>query len=157
MKKILLTMFMMVLSMASWAQNYGNGQPRFDPDKFQQMVEQSLAKAACLTPEESKVFFPQYNAMREEQRKMGAQIYELKKNVKNDAKSYSAAILKINQLKVDMAEVEQNFYKRILKSVPAEKVFKLIKAEDDFHRRMVQGQRGGSHRSNNRQGNQWHR
>ena len=106
------------------------------------MVEASLAKTACFTPEEAKAFFPQYNEMRERQRKMGVQIYELKKNTKSDAKSCSESILKINQLKVEMAEVERDFYKRIVKVVPADKVYKVIKAEDDFHRRMVQGQRG---------------
>lgn len=42
-----------------------------------------------------------------------------------------------------MAQLEESYYKRILKTVPAEKVFKVMSAEDDFHRRMVQGQRGG--------------
>ena len=40
-----------------------------------------------------------------------------------------------------MAKLEQDCYKRILKVIPAEKVLKVMKAEDDFHRRMVQGSR----------------
>lgn len=142
MKKFLMTMFVVAVSLCALAQPNGQkGQPRFDPQKFQQMVEESLTKAASLTADEAKAFFPLYNEMRERQCKMGVQIYELKKNVKGDAKSYAEAIQKINQLKVDMAEVERDTYKRILKVVPAEKVFKVMKAEDEFHRRMVQGQR----------------
>lgn len=142
MKRCLMTMLVAVVCMVTWAQpGMQNGQPRFDPQKFQQMVEASLAKVADLTSEEAKAFFPQYNEMRERQRKMGVQIYELKKNTKSDTKSCSESILKINQLKVEMAEVERDFYKRIIKVVPADKVYKIIKAEDDFHRRMVQGQR----------------
>ena len=142
MKRCLMTMLVAVVCMVTWAQpGMQKGQPRFDPQKFQQMVEASLAKVADLTPEEAKAFFPQYNEMRERQRKMGVQIYELKKNTKSDAKSCSESIQKINQLKVEMAEVERDFYKRIIKVVPADKVYKIIKAEDDFHRRMVQGQR----------------
>ena len=41
-----------------------------------------------------------------------------------------------------MAEVEQEYYKRILKVVPANKVIKVMRAEDNFHRRMVQNNRG---------------
>ena len=146
MKRCLMTMLVAVVCMVTWAQpGMQNGQPRFDPQKFQQMVEASLAKVADLTSEEAKAFFPQYNEMRERQRKMGVQIYELKKNTKSDAKSCSESILKINQLKVEMAEVERDFYKRIIKVVPADKVYKIIKAEDDFHRRMVQGQRSNRH------------
>ena len=138
---------MLTILLVAFAQPQGGkrsqGQPPFDPQKFQQMVEASLTQAAGMTPEEAKAFFPLYNEMREKQREMGRQIYELKKNTGNgDNKACADAVLKINQLKVKMAEVEQDFYKRIIKTVPAEKAFKVMKAEDDFHRRMVQGQRG---------------
>ena len=146
MKRVSLCMLLATIALATFAQPQGQkgpGQPVFDPQKYQQMVEESLTKAACMIPEEAKAFFPLYNEMRAKQRDMGRQIYEVKKNTSgNDNKAYSDAILKINQLKVKMAEVEQDFYKRIIKVVPAEKAFKVMKAEDDFHRRMVQGQRG---------------
>ena len=143
MKKTIVYLLMFMCSMTSWAQGAPQkGQPRFDPQKFQQMVEESLTKTAGLTPEEARAFFPPYNEMRAKQREMGKQINDLKKNVKDDPKAYAETIKKINQLKVDMAEIEQSFYQRILKVVPADKVFKIIKAEDDFYRHMVQRQRG---------------
>lgn len=141
MKKIFLCLLVVMSSMCLWAQPGQKGQPQFDPQKFQEMVEASLTQAAGLTPDEAKAFFPLYNEMRAKQREMGKQIFELKKNAKGDAKAYAETIQKINQLKVDMAVVEQSFYKRIVKTVSAEKVFKVMKAEDDFHRRMVQRQR----------------
>ncbi len=142
MKKIMICCLVAFASIGLFAQNDAHkGQPPFTPQQFEQMVEESLTKAAGLTPAEAKVFFPLYNEMRKEQREMGIKIYELKKNTKCDAKSCAASILKIKQLQVEMAEVEQVFYKQIIKKVPADKVFKVIKAEDDFHRRMVQGQR----------------
>lgn len=156
MKKFLMTLLLVAAGLCASAQPNGQkGQPLFDPQKFQQMVEESLTKAAGLTADEAKAFFPLYNDMRERQRKMGVQIYELKKNAKGDAKSCTEAIQKINQLKVEMAEVERDTYKRILKVVPAEKVFKVMKAEDDFHRRMVQGPR--NRRPQGQQGQQGQR
>ena len=114
------------------------GDRHFDPKKFQQMKEQSLTKAASLTPEEAKAFFPLYNEMRTKQREMGRQIHNLKKNAQGDPK---ATIMRIKQLQVDMAELERSYFDRILKLVPPEKVLKVIETEDDFHRRMVQGRR----------------
>ena len=140
MKRNIFLLMLMFMPLLTWAQPQGGDRP-FDPVKFQQMVEESLTKAASLNADEAKVFFPLYNEMRQKQREMGKKIHELKKQPLTDAKKYSETILKIKQLQVDMAELEQSYYKRMLKVVPPEKVFKVMKAEDDFHRRMVQGQR----------------
>ena len=145
MKKILICAFVMVLPLMAWAQAPERGERHFDPEKFQKMVEESLTKEAALTSDEAKAFFPIYNEMRQEQREMGKQIHRLKKEPGTDEKSYAQTIAKINQLKVDMAKLEQDYYKRMLNAVPAEKAFKVMKAEDEFHRRMVQGQRGKKH------------
>ena len=149
MKQMIVLTMMMFVSLCGWTQpQEPRGDRRFDPAKFQQMVEESLTKAASLNADEAKVFFPLYNEMRQKQREMGKKIHELKKQPLTDAKKYSETILKIKQLQVDMAELEQSYYKRMLKVVPPEKVFKVMKAEDDFHRRMVQGQRE-KHRNGN--------
>ena len=142
MKKLLILTLMVAWPFMSWAQALERGERRFDPEKFQKMVEESLTKAASLTPEEAKIFFPIYNEMRQKQRETGKQIHQLKKAPGTDEKSYAETVTKINQLKVEMAKIEQDFYKRVLKEVPAEKVFKVMCAEDDFHRRMVQGRKG---------------
>jgi hypothetical protein len=98
MKKTIVYLLMFMCSMTSWAQGAPQkGHPRFDPQKFQQMVEESLTKTAGLTPEEARAFFPPYNEMRAKQREMGKQIHDLKKNVKDDSKAYAETIKKINQ------------------------------------------------------------
>ena len=150
MKRTILLTLMVLAALSGWAQpQEPHGERHFDPAKFQQMVEESLTKAASLTPEEAKVFFPLYNEMRQKQREMGKKMHELKNKPMTDGQKCSETILKIKQLQVDMAELEQSYYKRMLKTVPPEKVFKVMKAEDDFHRRMVQGQRG-KHREGKR-------
>ena len=143
MKKLLLSLSFIIFSIATWAQapQQHNGQPPFDPQKFQQMVENELTKAADFTSDEAKAFFPLYNERRNKQREMGRQIHQLKKQANTDSKKSAEVVNKIYSLKVEMAQVEQSYYKRILKVVPAEKVLKVMRAEDDFHRRMVQNQR----------------
>lgn len=146
MRFLLITLIWLVPVLGMAQPQEPRGDRHFDPQKFQQMVEQSLTKAASLTPEEAKAFFPLYNEMRAKQREMGKQIHQLKKECSGDSKACSATILRIKQLEVDMATLGQTYYQRILKVIPPEKVFKIMEAEDDFHRRMVQGQRG-KHRS----------
>ena len=123
-------------------QNPEQGKPRFDPKEFQQRMEEALTRQAELTPEEAKAFFPIYKEMKEKQRGIGVQIHELKKQCKSDEASYAATITKIKLLSVESAQLEQTYYRRLLEVVPASKVFKVMKAEDDFHRLMVQGPRG---------------
>lgn len=142
MRKRWLTMALLVcFTIGVVAQNPAHGERKFDPQKFQQMVEGQLTKDAELTMDEAKAFFPLYNEMREKQRAIGEQIHRLKKEQTADEKTCAEKVTRIKQLQVDMAKLEQDYYKRILKVIPAEKVLKVMKAEDDFHRKMVQGSR----------------
>lgn len=143
MKRTLLFVSLCFMLIAAWAQPAQPGQPRFDPQKFQVMMEAELTKAANLTEDEAKVIFPLHKEMRQKQMEIGKQIRQLKANSGNDAKASANAINKILDLKVKMAEVEGSYYKRMIKMVGAEKVMNIIKAEDDFYRRMVQRQRDG--------------
>lgn len=125
-----------------------NKQPRFDPQQWEQMMYMTIVREAGLTPAEAQTFVPLYKEMREKQRTMSGQIVELKKQKYNAEKDYFNAINKIKNLQVEMAELEANYYKRLCKAVGAEKIFKLMQAEDRFHRQMVRGNTPGN---NNRQ------
>ena len=142
MKHTILTLIFVLSPFLLVAQPHGQRQDgqRFDPQKFQQMVEQALTKAGQLTEEEARTFFPLYNEMRSKQREMGRRMHELRDCKPSNAKACAETIIQIKRLQVEMAELERDYYKRILKQVPAEKVFKMMKAEDDFHRRMVKRQ-----------------
>ena len=126
---------------------------QFDPQKFQQMVEQTLTKAGGLTTAEAEAFFPLYNEMRAKQREIGRQIHDLKQSTPTSSKAYADTILRIKKLQLEMAELEQEYYKRILRKVSAEKVFKMMQAEDDFHRRMVRRNRDSSREKKGRHHN----
>ena len=43
----------------------------------------------------------------------------------------------INKLKIESAELEDVYYKKMCKAVPARKVHEAMQAEDRFHRRML--------------------
>ena len=143
MKRLTILALMALFTVSLFAQqNPEQRKPRFDPKEFQQRMEEALTRQAGLTPDEAKAFFPIYKEMKEKQRGIGVQIHQLKTQCNSDEAAYTAAIIKIKQLMVESAQLEQSYYRRLLEVVPASKVFKVMKAEDDFHRRMVQGQRG---------------
>ena len=143
MKRRAFMALMALFTMNLWAQQtQGAGKPRFDPQEFQLRMEEALTRQAGLTADEAKAFFPIYNEMKGKQRAISVQIHQLKTQCKPDEAAYTATITKIKQLLVESAQLEQTYYRRLLEVVPASKVFKVMKAEDDFHRRMVQGPRG---------------
>ncbi|MCR5820671.1 MAG: hypothetical protein K6F94_06990 [Bacteroidaceae bacterium] len=112
--------------------------PRFDPQVFRQHMERTLTKEAGLTPDEAAAVFPIYNEMREKQRNLGEQIRTIKCQTHADEKEAYKAVIKIKQLQTDMAETEESYYKKMCKTIPASKVMKMMLAEDNLHRRMIQ-------------------
>lgn len=152
MKRYILTAFAALFALVAWAQTQEKGKPRFDPQLFQRHMEAELTRQSGLTPEEAKVFFPLYEEMKEKQRCIGMQIRQLMNQENLDDAACSYNIAQIKKLQLETNEIEQTYYKRFVEIVPACKVFKIMKAEDDFHRRMVQGQhyqrRSGKQRGN---------
>lgn len=52
-------------------------------------------------------------------------------------KEFANAIQKIKNLEVEKAETEEEYYKKMCKAISARKVFLVMRAEDKFHRRMI--------------------
>lgn len=142
MKRLILSLIVVVCAATLWAQpEPPQRQRHFDPVKFQQMVEEQLTKAADLTSEEAKAFFPLYKEMRGKQRELQKQMRELKRATPADEKDCVEKVTQVKTLQVEMATVEKDYYKRFCTVIPASKVLLVMKAEDEFHRRMIQGAR----------------
>lgn len=136
------TITLLCLFLAYMLQPVG-AQPRkgpFSPQDFVKQLESFIVQEACLTPTESTAFFPIFHEMHDKQRGINWQIRELKKRtLPSDAtdKEYYNLICEINKLKIELAEVEDTYYRKMCKTIPARKVHEAMKAEDRFHRRML--------------------
>ena len=116
------------------------GKPQFNPDEFKQKLEQHIVQYAKLTPEEAAKFFPIFHEMKAKQHELQGQMFKLKKDKPSSNaadKDYQSAILSIKRLNIQMAEVEETYYKRMCKTIPAKKVYDAMNAEDAFYRRMM--------------------
>ena len=140
MKKIVFTLLMFLCASMSFAQEEDGRRPRFSPDEFRAHMEHYISKEAHLTKEESLQLFPVLHEMKEKQREISREMNDLKFMKPSSSvtdKEYSTRISKIKQLNVKISETEELYYKRMCKVVSPEKVFRLMQAEDRFHRDML--------------------
>ena len=116
-------------------------QKHFSPQNFIKDMENFITKEACLSSTEAKAFFPIFHEMHNKQRELNHKVIQLKKqNIPTtaDDKEYLNIVKEINKLKIETAEIEDTYYKKMCKVVPAKKVFSAMKANDKFHRKMLQ-------------------
>lgn len=132
-----IVIMMMAMLTSALAQPRGE---RFSPEEFRAHLEEFISKEAGLTASEGKAIFPIFHEMKEKQFKAQDKIFRLKRNgpASNASdKEFANAIQKIKNLEVEKAETEEEYYKKMCKVIPARKVFLVMRAEDKFHRRML--------------------
>ena len=133
-KKILVIFVAMALLYASEAGAQG---PRlFDPAKFQADLEQFITMEAALTPQESADFFPLYREMRKKQMVFFDDDRRFKHVDLTDDKACEEVIHRHDSNDIKMKEIQQEYHNKFLRILPAGKVFRIIRAEDRFHRQM---------------------
>lgn len=145
MKKIALLLLFALISTATFAQNKGDvtssrGARGFNKQEFRQRMQEFITKEASLTQEEAKAFFPIYNEYKDKQRQIHISINKLKKNAPqdNNEKAYEKCLMEMALLNAQMAGLDSVYYKKICKTISAQKFFKILTIEDRMHRRMLQ-------------------
>jgi len=111
-------------------------QQRFNPEEFRVKLETFIAQKAELCPTECEKVFPIYREMKEKQRSLKQKEMQLKRPEKKyeNEKDYQQALVDIAQLHVEAAKIEETYYKKMCKVIPAHKVYAITLAEDAFHR-----------------------
>ena len=132
---IAMTMFMVLVAIAQ-----DNKLPRFNPEEFRAKLETYIAQKANLTQAECDKVFPIYRELKEKQRKLKTGEMKLKKNCAgyDNDKEFQEAIEDVAKLRIEAAKLEESYYKKMCKVIPAKKVYAITMAEDAFHREMLQ-------------------
>lgn len=101
----------------------------FDPERFQAALEQHITSSAGITQHEAARFLPEYRTMRK-------RVIELmeQKRLLNRTNDPATIIRKRDQIDLKIKKLQVQYHDRFLKILPAEKVLKVIQAEDQFHR-----------------------
>lgn len=110
---------------------------RISPEEFKARSICYLKDKACLTQEEANALFPVFEEFKNKQRDINRQKNHLKRSCPATEEEAQKTVLKIAQLDKESAELESTYYKKMCKTIPAQKVFKVLLAEDQFHRDML--------------------
>lgn len=123
----------MLFTLNGMAQHPGADRP-FDPAKFEADLEQFITTRAGLSVQEASIFFPEYRKMVKAQRVLFNQMRRYRHVDYNDNHACEEAISKQDELDIQIKLIQQEYHKKFMTIMPASKVFKVIRAEEKFHR-----------------------
>lgn len=133
------TAIILVLQLLMVTTVSAQGQKKFSPEKFDADMEQFVTREASLTPQEAEKFFPLFREMHKKQRDVYRKIREATKQKPADDKASEATLKLCDKLNIELREIEQTYHQKMMKAIPAKKVYESIMAESRFHRRMMKG------------------
>lgn len=124
---------------------FGHADGKDRDEWFREMLELKhdyLAKELALTKEQQQKFFPVYDSMENETRRMFDQTRALEKRVRQKGdKATDAELLKATDamynVKTREAQIERKYYTQFRKLLSPRQLFKLKRAERHFQRQMV--------------------
>ena len=150
MKRYTAILFCLVMALSVSAQD----QKKFSPEKFQAELEAYITREAHFDQQEAAKYFPLMREMQSKQRAIYARMYKNEKPP-GDAKC-AEAIAAWDKANIELKQLDETYHKKMMKVVPASKVFDAIRAENNFHRDMMKGfQHGRPNGPFNGGGKQW--
>lgn len=134
MKKYLLMLMVLALTAVSaTAQHKG----KFDPNKFKADLHAYIVKEVQLTEAEQARFFPVWDEMMDKQRDIFLTLKQLRHQKNMTDVQAKQNILRCDLLESQLKQIERNYHLRMLKVLPATKLFYVFKAERQFRRQTL--------------------
>lgn len=144
MRRIIITLAALTLSFGLQAQGPKKpGGEKFSPEKFDSELREFITNEAHLSQQEAAKFFPLFKEMQQKQRTLFNKQRQLSQKKPQNQEGCQQAIIEHDEMDVELKRIQQNYHKRFLEVLPADKVYDILKAESRFHRRMMKnwGQR----------------
>jgi hypothetical protein len=142
MKKILTISLLLMMTIMVNAQDH----KRFSPEKFEADLRCFITKEASLTPQEADKLFPVFREMREKQREIYEKMRKLGMNKASDDEACKQFIIEYDKLNLELGQLDVTYHKKMIRMIPASKVYAVMQAEKRFHRQMMKGWQMGRHR-----------
>ncbi|MBQ7419777.1 MAG: hypothetical protein IJV17_03430 [Prevotella sp.] len=134
MKKVFVLWTLLMVTTITMAQ-----EKKFSPEKFEADLEAFVTKEAKLTDEEAKKFFPLFRELHQKQRDIYRRMRQAGKSKPADDKAAAETIVLCDKLTIEAKQLEQKYHNKMIKEIPASKVYQAINAENRFHRKMMKG------------------
>lgn len=129
-RRYIIVLLVLLCSVVAMAQE----PKKFDPVQFEADLEQFVATEARLTPTESATFFPLYREMRKKQMAYFGDHRRWRYIDESDDKACAEAIRRLDSNDLEIKRLQQKYHEKFMHILPASKVFRIIKAEEKFHR-----------------------
>ena len=143
MKKFITLSLLLMMTIMVNAQDH----KRFSPEKFEADLRCFITKEASLTPQEADKLFPVFREMREKQREIYEKMRKLGMNKASDDEACKQFIIEYDKLNLELGQLDVTYHKKMIRMIPASKVYAVMQAEKRFHRQMMKGwQRRGRQR-----------
>lgn len=133
------TVIILILQLLMAVSVSAQGPQKFSPEKFDADMEKFVMEQAKLTQQEAEKFFPLFREMHQKQRAVYHKIRQATKQQPADDKACEATLKECDKLNVELRQIEQKYHQKMMKAIPAKKVYDAIMAENQFHRRMMRG------------------
>ena len=119
-------------------------------EKIEAIKVAFITEQINLTIEESQSFWPVYNQMSDKEhdlRKAQRDAFGGLKDFENASdKEVEKAIMELANLSVDIEELRQSYLPKFIDIIGAKKTAKLMKAEKEFGKRLMERMKGGDRR-----------
>ena len=110
---------------------------RLSKENYQAQLEQFIIQEAQFTAKEAADFRVIFKEMQNKQRKTFEAMKDIRHKPGRGEKECAEAIRQKDKMDIELKNLQQQYHNKLLKVMPASKVFKAIIAEDKFHRQML--------------------
>lgn len=110
---------------------------RLSKEYYQAQLAQFIIQEAQFTAKEAADFRVIFKEMQNKQRKTFEAMKDIWHKPGRGEKECAEAIRQKDKMDIELKNLQQQYHNKLLKVMPASKVFKAIIAEDKFHRQML--------------------
>ena len=134
MKKIFLMLLLSAVAFAGYAEGKKQETPNFKA--FEKRQEAYIINEALLSESQAETFMPIYREYKKNIFALGRQKFELKKNSRDN---FGAVLSQLAEIEAKEAQTKKEFYEKGANAITAEKMFRVLRAEERFYHNMIRG------------------
>ncbi|NMA75123.1 MAG: hypothetical protein GX963_13450 [Bacteroidales bacterium] len=141
-RSLLLIGFILGFLPLSWGYSYYSMQQKLSPEEFKQQQQEFMTKEASLTKKEASEFFPLFFELQDKKASLNRKtrlLFKRGEDVALSEKEYKTLLDELQDIRMQQAEVEKEYYKKFAKILSYEKIYRIQQAETKFHRQLLRG------------------
>ncbi len=140
MKKLIILLNMVMLSIGTQLQAADNSQQRMNKEEFRAKQQAFITEKAKLTREEANKFFPIYFELQDKKKILNDEAWQLMRKGREEKTTeaqYEEILEGVYKSRLSSAQLEQTYLEKFKKILSCKKIFLVQRAEMRFHRELL--------------------